>query len=212
MKEAEKERLDHLKGLETDLFKEGNKLICGIDEAGRGPLAGPVAVGAVVMKPDSELEWVNDSKKVTEKRREILYDKIIEDSLAWSVQLVSQQDIDELNILEATKKGVHLAVEDIINQLKAKPDIILTDALKNIDVFNIPYMSIIKGDANVYSISCASILAKVTRDRLMKQWDEAYPEYGFAKHKGYGTKAHIDAIKKYGPCPLHRKTFITHFI
>ena len=206
MKEAEKDRLDHLKGLETDLYKEGNKLICGIDEAGRGPLAGPVAVGAVVMKPDSELEWVNDSKKVTEKRREILYDKIIEDSLAWSVQLVSQQDIDELNILEATKKGVHLAVEDIINQLKAKPDIILTDALKNIDVFDIPYMSIIKGDANVYSIS------KVTRDRLMKQWDEAYPEYGFAKHKGYGTKAHIDAIKKYGPCPLHRKTFITHFI
>lgn len=212
MKEEEIERLTNLKKFETNLYNEGNTLICGIDEAGRGPLAGPVAVGAVVMKPDSMIEWVNDSKKVTEKRREILYDKIIADSLAWSVQLVPEKTIDEINILEATKYGLNLAIKDIINQLKKKPDIIIVDALREINTENIPYESIIKGDATCYSISCASILAKVTRDRLMRQWDEVYPEYGFAKNKGYGTKQHIDAIKKYGPCLIHRKTFITHFI
>lgn len=212
MTDKEKERLDNLKKFESNLYKEGTKLIIGIDEAGRGPLAGPVAVGAVVMKPDSELEWVNDSKKVTEKRREILFDKIKEDALAWSVQLISQQEIDELNILQATKKGLHLAVEDIINQLGIKPDIILVDALREIDTCGIPYESIIKGDATCYSISCASILAKVTRDRIMKEWDEVYPQYGFAGHKGYGTAKHIQAIKEYGPCPLHRKTFIKNFI
>jgi len=215
-KEKEIERLKALQQLEQQLRADGNEFICGIDEAGRGPLAGPVAVGAVVMKTDSMLEWVNDSKKVTEKRREILYDKIIEDSLAWSVQLVSQQEIDELNILEATKKGLTLAVKDIIEQLDKKfgkkPDLIIADALKDIETYGIPYMSIIKGDATCYSISCASILAKVTRDRIMRQWDEVYPQYGFAKHKGYGTKSHIEAIQKYGPCPLHRKTFITHFL
>lgn len=212
MTDKEKERLDNLKKFESNLYKEGTKLIIGIDEAGRGPLAGPVAVGAVVMKPDSELECVNDSKKVTEKRREILFDKIKEDALAWSVQLISQQEIDELNILQATKKGLHLAVEDIINQLGTKPDIILVDALREIDTCGIPYESIIKGDATCYSISCASILAKVTRDRIMKEWDEVYPQYGFAGHKGYGTVKHIQAIKEYGPCPLHRKTFIKNFI
>ncbi len=212
MKEQELERLENLKKFEKNLYDEGTNLICGIDEAGRGPLAGPVAVGAVVMKKDSELEWVNDSKKVTEKRREILYDRIIEDSLAWSVQLASQEEIDSINILNATKKGLTLCVEDIIKQLSKKPDIILVDALKEIDTFNIPYESIIKGDATCYSISCASILAKVTRDRLMRQYDEIYPQYGFAKNKGYGTKDHIEALKKYGPCPLHRKTFITHFV
>lgn len=212
MKEQEIERLTNLKKYEENLYSEGNKLICGVDEAGRGPLAGPVAVGAVVMKNDSMLEWVNDSKKVTEKRREILYDKIIEDSLAWSVQLISEKDIDELNILNATKKGVTLAIKDIMEQLKTKPDIIILDALREIDTFNIPYQSIIKGDATCYSISCASILAKVTRDRLMKQYDEEYPEYGFAKHKGYGTKMHIDAIKQYGPTEIHRKIFIENFI
>ena len=212
MKEQELERLENLKKFEKNLYDEGTNLICGIDEAGRGPLAGPVAVGAVVMKKDSELEWVNDSKKVTEKRREILYDRIIEDSLAWSVQLASQEEIDSINILNATKKGLTLCVEDIIKQLSKKPDIILVDALKEIDTFNIPYESIIKGDATCYSISCASILAKVTRDRLMRQYDEIYQQYGFAKNKGYGTKDHIEALKKYGPCPLHRKTFITHFV
>ena len=212
MKEAEEDRLNNLKKFEMNLYNEGYKFICGIDEAGRGPLAGPVSVGAVVMKPDSKLEWVNDSKKVTEKRREILYDRIIEDSLAWSVQLIDQKEIDEINILEATKKGLHLALEDIINQLKQKPEIILVDALREIDTFNIPYQSIIKGDATCYAISCASILAKVTRDRVMKEWDEIYPMYGFEKNKGYGTAAHIQAIKEFGPCPLHRKSFIKNFI
>ena len=210
MKEEEIKRLKDLKKFESNLYDEGNKLICGIDEAGRGPLAGPVAVGAVVMKPDSMLEWVNDSKKVTE--REILYDRIIEDSLAWSVQLVPETKIDEINILEATKYGLNLAIKDIINQLQKKPDIVIVDALREINTENIPYESIIKGDATCYSISCASILAKVTRDRLMRQWDEVYPQYGFAKNKGYGTKDHIEALKKYGPCMIHRKTFITHFI
>lgn len=212
MKEEEIKRLKDLKKFESNLYDEGNKLICGIDEAGRGPLAGPVAVGAVVMKPDSMLEWVNDSKKVTERRREILYDRIIEDSLAWSVQLVPETKIDEINILEATKYGLNLAIKDIINQLQKKPDIVIVDALREINTENIPYESIIKGDATCYSISCASILAKVTRDRLMRQWDEVYPQYGFAKNKGYGTKEHIEALKKYGPCMIHRKTFITHFI
>lgn len=212
MKEEEIKRLKDLKKFESNLYDEGNKLICGIDEAGRGPLAGPVAVGAVVMKPDSMLEWVNDSKKVTERRREILYDRIIEDSLALSVQLVPETKIDEINILEATKYGLNLAIKDIINQLQKKPDIVIVDALREINTENIPYESIIKGDATCYSISCASILAKVTRDRLMRQWDEVYPQYGFAKNKGYGTKDHIEALKKYGPCMIHRKTFITHFI
>lgn len=212
MKPEEIERLINLKKYEENLYKEGYKLICGIDEAGRGPLAGPVAVGAVVMKPDSMLEWVNDSKKVTEKRREILYDKIIEDSIAWSVQLISEKDIDELNILEATKKGLNLALRDIIEQLNSKPDILIVDALRKIDTLGVPYQSIIKGDATCYSISCASILAKVTRDRVMKQWDEVYPQYGFAKHKGYGTAKHIQAIKEYGPCPIHRRSFIRNFI
>jgi len=212
VKEEEIERLKKLKQYESNLVKEGISLVCGIDEAGRGPLAGPVSVGAVVMKPDSMLEWVNDSKKVTERRREILYDRIIEDSLAWSVQLISQQEIDELNILQATKKGLNLAVKDIIEQLKKKPDLVIVDALREIDTCNIPYQSIIKGDANCYSISCASILAKVTRDRVMREWDEIYPQYGFAKNKGYGTSAHIDAIKEYGPCPLHRNSFIKNFI
>lgn len=212
MKQNEIERLEHLKQYENNLRKQGYNLICGADEAGRGPLAGPVSVCAIVMKPDSNLEWVNDSKKVTERRREILYDRIIEDSLAWDVQLVSQQEIDELNILEATKKGLTLAVKNIIKQLENKPDIMIVDALREIDTCGITYQSIIKGDANCYSIACASILAKVTRDRVMRQWDEIYPQYGFSKNKGYGTAMHISALKEYGPCPLHRKSFIKNFI
>lgn len=213
MKEKEEQRLNMLKAEEEKLYNEKNiKYICGIDEAGRGPLAGPVVVGAVVMPRDSKIEWVNDSKKVTEKRREILYDKITEEALAWGVGIVSEKEIDQINILNATKMGLHLALGEVIEKLGEKPDIVIIDALKDIDTFQIPYQSIIKGDATRYSIACASIIAKVTRDRIMRQWDEIYPVYNFEKNKGYGTSEHINALKDYGPCQIHRRSFIKHFV
>lgn len=208
MKDKEIERLNVLKEFENKLYSEGLKYIAGIDEAGRGPLAGPVVVGIAIMKPDSFIEGVNDSKKISEKKRELLYEQITNEAIDWSVGIVDQNEIDEINILNATKKALHMA----ITNLKIKPDRILVDALEHIDTCGIPYTSIIKGDAKVYSISSASIIAKVTRDRMMKEYDEIYPEYGFAGHKGYGTAKHIQAIKTYGPCPLHRKTFIKNFI
>lgn len=212
MKEKEIDRLTNLKRYEENLYNEGLKYICGIDEAGRGPLAGPVVVGAVVMPRDSMLEFMNDSKKVTERRRELLYEEIINTSLAYGIGIISQEEIDKINILNATKKGLHEALGQVIEKLKQKPDIIIVDALREINTFGITYESIIKGDATCYSISAASILAKVTRDRIMAEWDKIYPQYGFAAHKGYGTAKHIQAIKEYGPCPLHRKSFITHFV
>ena len=213
MKEKEEQRLNMLKAEEEKLYIEKNmKYICGIDEAGRCPLAGPVVVGAVVMPRNSKIEWVNDSKKVTEKRREILYDKITEEALAWGVGIISEKEIDEINILNATKMGLHLALGEVIEKLGQKPDIVIVDALKDIDTFQIPYQSIIKGDATRYSISCASIIAKVTRDRIMRQWNEIYPVYDFEKNKGYGTAEHIKALKDYGPCQIHRKSFIKHFV
>lgn len=208
MKEKEIERLNVLKESENKLYSEGLKYLAGIDEAGRGPLAGPVVVGIAIMKPDSFIEGVNDSKKISEKKRELLYEQITNEAIDWSVGIVDQNEIDEINILNATKKALHMA----ITNLKIKPDKILVDALEHIDTCGIPYTSIIKGDAKVYSISAASIIAKVIRDRMMKEYDEIYPEYGFAGHKGYGTAKHIQAIKTYGPCPLHRKTFIKNFI
>lgn len=204
MNEKEKARLTLLKEFENKLYKGGLKYIAGIDEAGRGPLAGPVVVGIVIMKPDSFIEGINDSKKISEKKREMLYEKITEEAIDWAVGIVNQKEIDEINILNATKKALTLA----ISSLNVKPDRILVDALENIDTCRIPYTSIIKGDAKVYSISAASIIAKVTRDRIMKEYDEVYPEYGFGGHKGYGTAKHMQAIREYGPCPLHRKTFI----
>lgn len=209
MKEKELERLTILKQIEEEIYnKENVKYICGIDEAGRGPLAGPVVVASVIMPKDSMIEGVNDSKKVSEKKREKLYEEITNTAIAWGVGIVDQREIDEINILNATKKGL----TNSLKELEIKPDLILVDALTNIDTLGIPYRSIIKGDAKSYSIAAASIIAKVTRDRIMRQWDELYPEYGFEKHKGYGTKMHIDAIKEYGPCPLHRKSFIKNFI
>ena len=207
MKEKEQERLKKLKEIERDLYQKGVNKICGIDEAGRGPLAGPVVVAAVIMPEDSILEGVNDSKKVSEKKREKLYDEITSNAIAWGVSIIDQKEIDDINILNATKKGLTIA----LTQLVEKPDIILVDALTGIDTLGIPYQSIIKGDAKSYSIAAASIIAKVTRDRIMRQWDEIYPEYGFEKHKGYGTKAHIEAIKEYGICSIHRKTFVKNF-
>lgn len=154
------------------------------------------------------IEGVNDSKKVSEKKREALYDKIIEEAVSYGIGVIDQKEIDERNILEATKTGLTTSLKE----LSVKPDVILVDALKGIDTLGIPYQSIIKGDALCYSISAASILAKVTRDRMMRQWDEIYPQYGFEKHKGYGTKAHIEAIKEYGLCPIHRKSFTKNFV
>ncbi len=181
--------------------------ICGIDEAGRGPLAGPVCAGAVILPKDCEILYLNDSKKLSEKRRDALYDEIKEKAIAWAVGFVDEKRIDEINILQATYE----AMREAINNLSQKPDILLNDALIIPEV-NIPQEEIIKGDAKSVSIAAASIMAKVTRDRLMAQYDEKYPQYGFAKHKGYGTKQHIEAIKQFGPCPIHRMTFIGKFI
>ena len=208
MKEKELERLTKLKELEKDLYNKGFKKICGIDEAGRGPLAGPVVVAGVIMPPDSMIEGVNDSKKVSEKKREKLYDLILEEALTYSVAIIGQDVIDEINILNATKQGV----TNVVENLEIKPDLILVDALNGIDTLGIPYDSIIKGDAKCYSIAAASIIAKVTRDRIMREWDNIYPEYGFEKHKGYGTAAHIAAIREHGLCPIHRRSFTKNFI
>lgn len=208
MKENEELRLKELKRQEDELRNRGFNMICGIDEAGRGPLAGPVVVASVIMPANSMIEGVNDSKKVSEKKREKLYDQILEEAISYGVGIVGQDEIDEINILNATKKGLTMSLKE----LTVKPDLIIVDALTHIDTMGIPYESIIKGDAKCYSISVASIIAKVTRDRIMREWDKIYPEYGFEKHKGYGTSAHIEAIKKYGLCPIHRKSFTTHFI
>ena len=208
MKEREIERLNKLKEFEKKLYENGVKYIAGIDEAGRGPLAGPVVIGCVIMKPESFIEYVNDSKKVSETKREMLYEKITNEAIAWSTGIVDEKEIDELNILNATKK----ALTEAIDKLEVKPDVILVDALDKIDTKGIKYISVIKGDAKIYSISAASIIAKVTRDRIMKEYDEVYPQYGFAGHKGYGTAKHIQAIKEHGICPLHRKTFTKNFI
>lgn len=210
MKEKEELRLVKLKEIEEKIYSENQemKYICGIDEAGRGPLAGPVVVASVIMPKDSMIEGVNDSKKISEKKREELYDKILEEAISYGVGIIDQTEIDDINILEATKKGL----TNSLKELSVKPDLILVDALKGIDTLGIPYKSIIKGDALCYSISAASIIAKVTRDRIMRGWDEIYPQYGFEKHKGYGTAAHIAAIREYGLCPIHRRSFTKNFI
>ena len=208
MKEKEEVRLLTLKEQEKELREKGFNVICGIDEAGRGPLAGPVVVASVIMPADSMIEGVNDSKKVSEKKREKLYDQILEEAISYGVGIVGQDEIDEINILNATKKGLTMSLQE----LTIKPDLIIVDALNHIDTLGIQYESIIKGDAKCYSIAAASIIAKVTRDRIMREWDKVYPEYGFEKHKGYGTAAHIAAIKEYGLCPIHRRSFTTHFV
>ena len=181
--------------------------ICGIDEVGRGPLAGPVVAGAVILPKDCDILYINDSKKLTEKKREELYDIIMEKAVATGIGYASVERIDEINILQATFE----AMRDAISKLAVSPDILLNDAV-TIPQITIPQVPIIKGDAKSISIGAASIIAKVTRDRLMVQYDEIFPEYGFASNKGYGSAQHIEAIKKIGPCPIHRKTFIGNFI
>lgn len=208
MKEKELERLTKLKEIEKDLYSKGFNNICGIDEAGRGPLAGPVVVAGVIMPKDSMIEGINDSKKVSEKKREKLYDLILEEAISYSVAIIGQDVIDDINILNATKEGV----TKVVDGLDIKPDLIIIDALEHINTRGIPYEPIIKGDAKCYNIAAASIIAKVTRDRIMREWDEIYPQYGFIQHKGYGTAKHIQAIKKYGLVPIHRKSFTKKFV
>ncbi len=208
MKEKELLRLQEIRKMEEEIYSQGTEYICGIDEAGRGPLAGPVVVASVIMPKDSMIEGVNDSKKISEKKRERLYDEIIENAISYSVGIVDQKEIDRVNILNATKAGL----TECVKGLKVKPEIILVDALTGIDTCGIPYHSIVKGDAKSYSIAAASIIAKVTRDRIMRQWHDVYPEYNFIQHKGYGTAAHIAAIKEHGLCPLHRLSFVKNIV
>ena len=208
MKEKEFERLTNLKEHERELRQKGFKNICGIDEAGRGPLAGPVVIAAVIMPENSMIEGVNDSKKVSEKKRELIYEQILEEAISYGVAIIGQDEIDDINILNATKKGLTMSLKE----LTVKPDLIVVDALEHIDTLGIPYESIIKGDAKAYSIAAASIIAKVTRDRIMREWANVYPQYGFEVHKGYGTAKHIAAIKEHGLCPIHRKSFTKKFI
>ncbi len=197
----------------TEKMKEYEKkyssfsYICGIDEVGRGPLAGPVVAGAVILPRDCDILYLNDSKQLSEKKREELYDVIMEKAVATGLGFVSPERIDEINILQATYE----AMREAIGKLNPSPDILLNDAV-NIPGVNIKQVPIIKGDAKSISIAAASIIAKVTRDRLMVQYDALYPEYGFASNKGYGARMHIDALRKFGPAPIHRKSFIKNFL
>lgn len=188
---------------EHSLHEKGLKLIAGVDEAGRGPLAGPVFAAAVIMSEDKYIPDIKDSKKLSEKKREKVFDYIIENADYYAIASVDEQEIDEINILNATHKAMNAAVDS----LGVKPDYVLIDgnSIKNMDL---PHETVVKGDAKVACIAAASILAKVSRDRYIRELSDKYPEYGFDKHKGYGTAAHIDALKRLGPCPIHRKSFL----
>lgn len=204
--EEEDARLESMLSFEKQ-YGEDYHAICGIDEAGRGPLAGPVVAAAVILPVGLKIPKLNDSKQLSEKTREALYDIIMDKALSVGVGIVDHELIDEINILQADYEAMRQAV----SQLDPVPDLLLNDA---VTIPGLPQkqLNIIKGDAKSLSIAAASVIAKVTRDRLMKQYDELYPEYGFAKNKGYGSQAHIEAIKSIGPSPIHRKTFIKNFI
>lgn len=217
-KREEEKLLKQKEKLEKELFRlkemsayeeeyASYQYICGVDEVGRGPLAGPVVAGAVILPKDEMILYLNDSKKLSEKKRELLYDEIMEKAVATGIGMVSPERIDEINILQATYEAMRQAIE----RLNVKPDILLNDAV-TIPQVEIKQVPIIKGDAKSISIAAASIIAKVTRDRLMKEYDNILPGYDFASNKGYGTKAHIEGLKKLGPSPIHRKTFIKNFV
>lgn len=201
----EKERTEQMKAYEKQYESRG--FVCGIDEVGRGPLAGPVVAGAVILPRDCQILYLNDSKKLTAKKREELYDVILEQAVAVGIGCVSPARIDEINILRATYE----AMREAIAKLPIQPDVLLNDAvtIPGVNIFQVP---IIKGDAKSVSIAAASIVAKVTRDRMMTAYEQELPGYGFASNKGYGSEQHIEALKKYGPSPIHRKTFLTHFL
>ena len=190
--------------IEKSAKLKGYKLVCGVDEAGRGPLAGPVCAAAVILPEDAEIEGLDDSKKLSEKKRELLYEVICEIALAYSISFGTLEEIEEFNILEAT----FIAMNRSIEGLDLKPDYALIDGNRVPKGITVPCETVIKGDAKSSSIAAASILAKVTRDRLLLEYDSEYPEYNFKKHKGYGTKEHTDLILKHGPCPIHRMSFL----
>ncbi len=201
---AERERLEGMRVYERRYRERGT--LCGIDEVGRGPLAGPVVAGAVILPEDCEILYLNDSKKLSEKKRELLYDEIMEKAIAVGIGAVSPERIDEINILQATYEAMRIA----ISRLSVRPDLLLNDAV-TIPQVDIPQVPIIKGDAKSVSIAAASIIAKVTRDRMMVQYEDLYPGYEFASNKGYGSARHIAALKEIGPCPIHRRSFIKNF-
>lgn len=201
----ERQRLEGMREFENKYSDLG--VVAGIDEAGRGPLAGPVVAAAVILPKDIFLPFLNDSKKVTEKRRDVLFDQIKQEALAYGIGIASNALIDEINILQATYE----AMREAISKLNKTPDILLVDAVHIPDI-NIKQVGIVKGDAKSVNIAAASILAKVTRDRLMLEYDKIYPEYGFASNKGYGTVKHIEALKAYGACDIHRRSFIGNFV
>ena len=205
----ELERLEVMSAYEKEYAQYTH--ICGIDEVGRGPLAGPVVACAVVLPKDVTILYLNDSKELSEKKRELLYDEIMEKAVAVGIGAVGPARIDEINILQATYEAMRMAIEDLTGKLGKKPDLLLNDAV-TIPEVDIPQVPIIKGDAKSISIAAASIVAKVTRDHLMIEYDQVLPGYDFAKNKGYGTKAHIAGLKELGATPIHRKTFITHFV
>ena len=192
--------------IENTFFSEETRVICGVDEAGRGPLAGPVCAAAVILPANLEIPGLTDSKKLTDKKRRELYPVIMEQAIAYGIGFASEQEIDEINILQAT----FLAMQRAIDQLSVKPDLALIDGNRKKD-FGIPAKTVVKGDSLSASIAAASILAKVTRDNLMLEQAETYPQYKFDIHKGYGTKAHYEALREFGPCPIHRMTFLKKF-
>ncbi|MBW8350477.1 ribonuclease HII [Bacillus sp. IITD106] len=203
-KKQEQADRDHYKLMQTyeiKARKEGFHLIAGIDEVGRGPLAGPVVSAAVILDEKSYIPGLNDSKKLTEKKRDVLYDQILDEAVAIGIGIISAEEIDRINIYEATKKSM---LEAVLN-LRVQPDYLLLDATKINSIY--PETSIVKGDAKSVSIAAASIVAKVTRDRMMKEYHNQYPQYGFHLHMGYGTKLHLNALNSYGPCTIHRKSF-----
>ena len=203
--EKEKARIEQMKQYEKQYSQYA--YICGIDEVGRGPLAGPVVAGAVILPKDCDILYLNDSKQLSEKKREELYEIIMEKAVATGIGYAGPERIDEINILQATYEAMRQAIE----QLSVKPELLLNDAV-TIPQVAIEQVPIIKGDAKSVSIAAASIIAKVTRDRLMVQYDEVFPEYGFASNKGYGAQMHLEALKKYGPTPIHRRSFIKNLL
>lgn len=203
--EAERSRLQKMRFYEDQYREYG--LICGIDEVGRGPLAGPVVAGAVILPADCEILYLNDSKKLSPAKREELYEVICREAVGIGLGFAGPERIDEINILQATYEAMRQA----IGKLNPQPDVLLNDAV-TIPGVGIRQVPIIKGDAKSVSIAAASIVAKVTRDRLMEEYEKVYPGYGFAANKGYGAASHIEALKKYGPTPIHRRSFLTHFI